>query len=401
MKSTFVILIVLLVPLLSESQDFRPGYVVRNGNDTTRGLISYRSGRSIANCEFRTNKKAVTQTFEASDLSAFEIDLTRYESIKLETDTLPRGNVFMRVLTKGYIDLYRYKRYFFLVMNDELIGLPEPLLVEVKRPGVTDNSKYLAKDSRFIIALNQMVQDCGLNANETGYNISDMTALISAYNECKKESFPVPKKKMLKINYGAFASYGVSKMDYNREYPITTVHIPFDKCRTVYVGVGVDLSSPLVTDRLFMSFEFWYTQLYYQGYYQGPTTGGTLRQDLLFDVTYLKFPIGFRYNLAGGNNTPYIKTGLAFSKIPKYDFRVVDEVEIVDGTVYMEGTVDVGHRIKTNTRRVWLGAGYEARFDRLGVFAEVRGEYGGGFIGDFFDSKSTLIEFNVVAGVRF
>jgi len=362
-----------------------------------RGLISHRSGRSVPNCEFKANKGSSVTEYTADQVLGYEVDLARYETVKLDTDTLPRGNVFMRVLAKGAIDLYRYKRYFFLMKDDELIGLPEPLLVSVTRPGVTD-LKYAAKDARTVIILNQIVQECGMNANETSYNSKDMTALVIAYNTCKKDNQPLPKKPTLRVNYQAFASYGTSVMNYD----YYKVSIDFDPCRTIHGGIGIDLTSPILSDRLSLSTEFWYTQMYYQGYYEGPTTGGTLRQDLQLDMTYLKFPVGVRYAFQGTRSAPYVKLGVAFGRVSKNDFNVVDEVEITaDGSVYMEGTFDVAHRVKTNPRRVWAAIGYEQRLRKLRIFGEVRGEYGGGFVGDVFDAKSTLAEFNILGGIRF
>lgn len=392
-----LLLVLLAIPLVISAQDFRDGYVVKPGNDTVRGLISYRSARSVPVCEFKVDRRADVQQLTAEQLVAFEIDRVRYESIMLAADTMPKGKVFMAVLAKGAIDLYRYSRFFFLHHDNELIGLPEPLLVKVKRPGVLDGSTYMKKDSRFVAMLNQLVQECALNANLTGYDEGDMVKLINAYNTCKHDQVIVPRKKSFKANFKVFGGFGASSMTYN--YKVNSVD--FDLCLRPSVGIGTDLSSPILSDRMFFTLEVWMSRPFYQGYDQRFLTGGTLRQDFLIDLTYVKMPVGLRYHFTGRNTTPYISGGLAFGMVPRHDFRAINEIEFPDGSVYSEGLYSTDYYFKTNTRRLWIGAGYLISLGKLQMFLELRGDMGGGFMGDQTDSKSTLVEANILGGLRF
>lgn len=393
---TIILLFLFALAAQLRAQDFRPGYIIKAGNDTIRGLISYRSGKTIADCDFKASKKAPVQKFTAEEIIGYDVDFALYEMVLIDSDTMPKGRVFMRVLARGYYDLYRYREFFFL-KRDELIGLPEPLLIRTRRQGPEDDRVYMKRDSRFVVLLNQLVQDCGFNANASGYNADDILALVTAYNECKGEVRTLPAKDGFKINFQLFAGYGPSKMVYD----YAGVHIPYNTCRTVSGGGGVDLSSPALFDRLFFTAEIWYSKPFYQGYYEGQYSGTLLREDFLLDVTYLRIPIGFRFNFMGGANTPYMKTGLSFSRLPNYNFRTIDEAELPDGTIYSEGVDDDSYFVKTNTRRLWMGIGYSAQVNRIQLFAELRAETGDGFIGDAVDSKSKITEFNILGGIRF
>lgn len=391
------IYLLLVFPVLCVAQDFRPGYVVKHGNDTIHGFISYRSARSVPICEFKVGKKSDVQELTPDQLVAFEVSLARYETVMLATDTMPGGKVFMSVLAKGAIDLYRYRRFFFLQRSNELIGLPEPLLVNVSRPGVLDGSKYMRKDSRFVVILNQLVQECGLNANETGYDEGDLTKLIDAYNACKKDQIIIPRKKALRVDLKVFGGFGASSMTY--AYNVNSVN--FDPCLRPSLALGADLSSPVLSDRMYLSIELWGSRPFYQGYDERFFTGGTLRQDFLLDLTYLKIPVGLRYHFIGERSTPYITGGLAFGRVPWHDFRTINELELPDGSVYSEGLYSTDYFVKTNTRRLWVGTGYLIRLGKLQMFGELRGDMGGGFMGDLTDSKSRIVEVNILGGIRF
>jgi hypothetical protein len=403
MRLKFVFIIVLSLPQLGNAQDFRKGYIVKAGGDTLSGLVSYRSARTIPQCEFRQSKDAEVVRFEATELSAFGVDYETFQRVELVSDTLNAGAVFMRVLLRGETDLYRFGRFFFLYRNDELIGLPEPRLENVSRPGVLDGSKYMRKDSRYVAILNVIVGECGYNANETGYNDSDMMELISKHNLCAGDSETLPQKKSLAIRAQVFASYGTSSMtlSYEGRYALADLYVPFTRDMTLSVGGGIDISFPRITDRLLLSTEFWLGQYAYQGYFETPYTGGILQVDHSISLTNLKIPIGLRYDFFGGYaSTPYVRGGLEVNIAVSHNYTTYNEIVYPWGDVDVIGVRDQNASVR-NPLRAWFGFGYVVRVSGFQLFTELRSEYGGGFVGDSTDSKSTFAEFNLMAGVRF
>jgi len=401
--ATFTLLLLALTtPGLA--QDFREGYIVTRTLDTLHGQISYRSGRTINECEFKPSKKAPVVKYTGDDLASFEVDYTVYHSVKLASDTLNAGTVFMSVLALGEIDLYKFHRFFFLLREGELIGLPEPLLVSVDRPGVLDGSKYMQKDSRYVVILNQIVSECSINANETEYNERDMIQLISAFNSCNGNSEKLSEMTRLRVNFQAFVSYGTSSMDlsYKGKYALADLHVPFTRDWMFSGGGSIDLSIPRLTDRLFVTAELWYGKYAFQGHFETRYLGGNLSQEHSITLTSLKIPIGLRYDFVGGQaNTPYVKGGLEINHVIKSEYKTYDTIVYPWGGDDYHDVNNQNDDVKKNPFRFWIGTGYVIRLSGFRLFVELRGEYGGGFVGDSLDSKSAFAELNLLTGIRF
>ena len=374
------------------AQDYRPGYLITNTGDSLSGFISYNAGnKNLARCSFKKTKKSGVTRYTAAELREYGFFGDRqYVSLVLPNKTL-EGKVFVRVLAKGPIRLYRYGNQFF-VQKDSVLTLPIPEKIQVE----TEKGNMLRDDKRYVGVMNSLLLDCSLTANESSYAESDLTNLVNNYNRCKGyEPMQKKPKPLAKLNYELFAGYVQSNLEMD-----LLNGVKFSPSKTIIGGFGLDYSAPRVSDRLFLSVEGWYANALYQAYVEGPYNGDYRRMDILMDVTYFKLPIGFRYNFLKENSTPYIKVGFAPILYQKIDVKTLEEKETSTGivnTYEYEGGYDL-----KKSKGVWFSAGYDKLISgRTKLFLEFRYEKGQGYIGTAIQSFSSLDNYNFLLGLRF
>jgi hypothetical protein len=296
------IFIALLFPASLFAQDYRAGYVIKNNMDSASGFIEYSAEKKSSRvCKFRSSRKDKATAFTPEELLAYGFyGDKRYESMQIP-DSTTKGKVFIKVIVRGPLNLYQYRKTF-LVRKDSLIQLPTPKSEVID----TDKGKRTREDSRYKGLLNFLLADCKLSADETRYTESNLTNLINNYNRCKGfEPLYKKPKPIFQVNFNVTAGYNSSEMTIDLPHPVA-----LNKSNTVVGGLGVDLSSPRIFDRIFFTIDAWYVKNLYQGYYQKKAGSDIIHTDLQMEFTSIKLPIGFRYNFLKDVNTPYIKGGL-------------------------------------------------------------------------------------------
>lgn len=373
------------------AQDYRPGYIVKNNNDSISGYVAYQSlGKSASQCLFKTKRGIKPTKYGPNDLQHYGITGDReYASLTLPGSA--DGKVFCNVLVKSTLSLYRYGKAF-VIEYDSVILLPTPEDKQIE----TWKGVMTGKDNRYVGILNYIISDCQLDANATAYTETDLTNLVNNYNRCKGQA-PTYKKRRpaVKMNYSVFASYVLSDMNMYVQDPIN-----FESSKTVAGGIGADLSAPRIFDRLFITFEAWYIKSLYQAYKEDHFNGDERHRDIYMDFSYFKAPIGIRYNFFGGTNTPYVKAGFTSFFLHKSSVKTIVEKETSDGTV-LTTEIDGGYDLK-NPRGIWFSVGYDRDIFRgIRVFTEFRYERADGFVGTAIQSFSKVQNYNFLFGVRF
>ena len=177
--------------------------------------------------------------------------------------------------------------------------------------------------------MNFLLADCKLSADETRYTESSLTNLINNYSRCKGfEPLYKKPKPIFKVNYSITAGYNSSEMTIDLPDPVA-----FNTSNTVFGGLGVDLSSPRIFDRIFLTIDAWYVKNLYQGYYKQQAGSDIIHTDLRMEFTSIKLPLGFRYNFLKDVNTPFIKGGLMVSFLTDHTYEKIEEKETVYGDV--------------------------------------------------------------------
>jgi hypothetical protein len=380
-------------PLLAQA-DYRPGYIIKNNGDSVSGYLRYYSDKkSVDQCLFKQTLKKNAEKYTPTDLDAYGFHQNkRFETTVLHTDTLGDKKVFAKRIVKGPLSLLKYNKTFLIQVEGHkgTVVLPIP----VEKTVQTKQGLMIQDDRRYIDILNSYLDGSNLSANRTGYNESALTALINNFNKLKGHSpadNPVP---LTKFNYEIFSGY--MRSDMKMEIGSNTIN--FSPSVTVIGGLGLDVSSPRIFDRLSLSIQGWYVKAFYQAYSESMYIVDFVREDILMDFTYIKIPVGLRYNFSGPDNTPYFKFGFAPVFLLSSEDRTINEMEF-NGTIKVADYRD--YRIK-NSRGLWLGLGYTKTIvGNMKIFAEIRAEKTNGFVGNAIQSVSSSFNYNFLLGCRF
>jgi hypothetical protein len=395
-----VCIVCLLLPSFIFAQDYRPGYVIKNNKDSVSGFISYAAEKKNSKyCKFRPTRRGKSEVFTPNDLLAYGFNGDKqYESMTI-ADLSVKKKVFVKVLARGPLQLYQYQKSF-LARKDSLILLPSP------KSKVIETSQGLRskEDARFIGLMNFLISDCNLSANETRYTEFELTNLVNNYNRCKGvEPFYKKPKPIFRANYSLTAGYVQSNLEVEVDDPLMSglVHTQFKTSNTVVGGLGVDLSSPRIFDRVFFTLDLFYVKDFYQAYDQRTQSTTTIHRDITMDFTSIKMPFGFKYNFLKDANTPHVKAGFFLGFLVDSKIKVIEERQEVYGQV-TTSQKDDGFDLQNRPKGFWVAAGYNKKlFVNLQLFGEVRYDQGEGFIGTGIQSFSHVKNFSFMLGLRF
>ena len=384
----------LVLPLSVFAQDYRPGYVIKNNKDSVSGFIKYATGKKNSKyCMFRASRKSKAEKFTSNDLLSYGFYGDKLYISMLVPDAGNESKVFVKVLSNGPLKLYQYQKQF-LVKKDSLILLPTPKSKVVQ----TSDGMKSKDDSRYKGLLNFLVSDCKLSADGIRYTEYDLTNLVNNYNRCQGiEPLYKKPKPAFKANYMVFGGYNQSNLEVHVTDPI-----PFNKSNTVIGGIGVDLSSPRIYDRLFFTMDLSYVKNFYQAYVQGQLVSDIIHDDITMDFTSIKVPLGFRYNFLKDANTPYIKAGFMVGFVVDYDIRLNREQQTSYGRVITTTKTENVFDLQKKPKGIWMSVGYNRTiFKSLQIFAELRYDKGEGFIGTPIQSFSDMKTYSFLLGIRF
>jgi hypothetical protein len=379
--------------------DYRQGYIIKSNGDSISGYVGYRGKKAnYKNCLFKESKKGEKIRYSPSELKAYGItDDRRFESKRVEIDSGRIELRFIEIIIKGAVSLYSYKNTYY-VERDSLVKLPKNKSVTVE----TARGPYKKEDMRFVGILNYMLSDCNVMGPDVKYEERYLTGIIYHYNQCKGHpgiDFK-GKKPWAKVNFQIFGAEdiaqlridGYSKNTFNTSYSLTG-------------GIGLDISLPRVSDKIFLSIDGWYVKKIFQGYLETSDPTKTTRSDLFINTSALKFPIGFKYNFLQESQTPYIKFGLVQYFFKEKTMESLVETEGTDGSVYTkkEPMFDEFYKHSRNQPKgYWFSVGFTKNIiGRVSAFAEVRVEGNTGFIGTDVQSESSVTTLNILFGMRF
>lgn len=301
------------------AQDFREGYIITIKGDSISGLVEYPSTKKYNNyCSFKAGKKSPSMEYSPETILAYGVyGDRRYESKTVMIEGVKARN-FLQVLVKGELSLYRLDDIFYYE-KDSLQELPA-----VKRSMFySGSSSYYKSEKKYVGILNIILNECNLRADDTPYKEKDLVDLVQNYNRCLGQEGKVYKQNLpwTKIYIQAFGGISSSKL--------TMTYIPdikFNSSIGAYAGIGVDICSPRINERLFLSVEPNYYKILYQGYSEDMGSV-IIRNDYVMDISLLKTPLGIRYNFWSEKSTPYLKLGYILSFDLGSTYKHVEERE--------------------------------------------------------------------------
>lgn len=392
--STLVFLASLLFSLEGHSQiDFRPGYIVALNGDTVKGYVAYRNKKlDSRSAAFKRDARGPVMRYAPSEILGFGIyGTSAFHSVDLPPDAPDDGRAFAKVLSRGYYTLYRYRNLYLLDAHDSLITLPPTKNERVGGP----DSKVVKRVKRYVGILNYVLLDCQQNANDAQYADAALMAIIDRYNACK-ENKPLPDRtyRGLNVDFMAFGAYSAALMTYDY-----LRRVSFEG-NSVVGGAGIELSYPRGFDRLRLSVEAVFIKKIFQGFYDHAYVNEMVRQDIYANITSIRIPFGFRYNLKAPDATPYFRGGLSWEPRLSSSVRTVEERELSTGEVLTQ-EIDGGFDYK-NPKGFWLAAGYNKSLPGAkDLFFEVRYTMTQGYLGSALIDDSRNRSFDFLVGIRF
>lgn len=390
------------------AQDYRPGYIVKSKSDSISGFILYKAGNKEYYCSFKVSKKSEAVSFSPDNLLGYGFNEGgKYVSLVLPGSGSSGDKVFVRVLSEGPLTLYRYGKSFF-VKKDEILELPYPTsqIVDPVEIGATTaqkraiNNKMEKKDKRYVGVLNRLLADCRLKADEVPYYEKELTAIVNKYNRCKGfTQSNVKLKPLSRLNVGFLGGYVTSALEVKESavVPFSTSDVNFGRSKTVIGGISLDLSSPRLYDRLFLTIEGWYSKSVFIG---TDYEAGSL-QDITIDVSSVRMFLGMRYNLLHESHTPYLKVGISGTITQDLNLKSTLETENPNGDVFYSDDLS-GTYFEKKVRGYWFGIGYDQLVvGKMKAFAELRMERADAYFGTPITPDSKLNTLSVLVGIRF
>jgi hypothetical protein len=394
-----LILLCCLLSFSSKAQDYRPGYIIKNDNDSISGFIRYKAGRSNDLCDFKQSKRSGHTSFSPLELLAYGFaDGRRYISLILPGAEAKKEKVFVRVLSEGPLTLYRYGKSFF-VKKDELTELPVPE-GKIIDPVEIGGNKMEKMDKRYVSILNLLIFDCQMKADDASYSEADVTRIVNNYNQCKGFRAESKKLKPLsRVNVGFLGGYVFSDLTVKESaiVPFSDKNTNFDISKTVIGGISLDLSSPRVYDKLFLTIEGWY----FKSVYIGKDYRSSMLQDITIDVSSIRMFVGVRYNFLHESSTPFIKLGVSGTITQDLDLKSIVENENSIGQVFYDDALS-GNYFEKKVRGYWFGAGYDQLVvGKMKAFVEFRLERADAYFGTPITPDSKLNSYSLLVGIRF
>jgi hypothetical protein len=256
------------------------------------------------------------------------------------------------------------------------------------------------RDTRYISILNVLLADCQLKSDEASYSETDLTRIANNYNRCK--DFPVNDiklKPLYRANVGFLGGYVSSDLTLKESavVPFSSTEMKFDKSKTVIGGISLDLSSPRVNDKLFLTIEGWY----FKSVYLGTDYRSKMYQDITMDVSSIRMFLGFRYNFLQATSTPFLKVGISGTITQDLQLKSVVEGEDGVGRVFYDDNLN-GTYFEKKVRGYWFAAGYDKVITgNMKGFVEFRFERADAYFGTALTPDSKLNNLSLLVGIRF
>jgi hypothetical protein len=166
--------------------DFRPGYIVTYGNDTTQGQIDYAPIKiNSIMCNFRPDSTAPVKIYSAADLKSYSF----FSGRRCVTKNIKIGDkpalYFLEYIVSGEINLYYLKNsgfeYYFIEQSGKMHELRTGYQTYIEN-GVT-YSKASEKYKSTLLAVLKDAPGISEEIEHTHFDRQSLTALIVTYHQ--------------------------------------------------------------------------------------------------------------------------------------------------------------------------------------------------------------------------
>jgi hypothetical protein len=411
MKRILLLISIFFLAKIGYSQnDFRNAYIITHAGDTIVGLIDYREGgKAHKVCDFKKSKDEPVVSYEPTSIRGYgfendKIFQSREILINHALYQVPEV-VFLEVLVRGIVSLYRLDKKFFIEKND---GELQQLLNQHKEV-VVNGVKHIKETNEFVGTLTIALFDCPelrAKIQKTKLAEKGLTKLIDDYNRCTGSpgiAFKA-KKPWTKGMIGVTGGFNSSRLLFTSNGVTGYEHLndDFEVSNAPLIGVSFDILSPRLSERFSFHGDIFYVKSTYYGYNLIENLSSTQRNYVTIDLQQLNVPLGFRYTFPEKKVTPYLNAGITGILHLSSGSTWVQELETNNVVLTYR---DEALPMKNYQLGLWGGIGVLKSINRkLNGFIEFRYERTNGISQQPIDpdggGHSNVINLQVLIGIR-
>ncbi|MBL0743471.1 outer membrane beta-barrel protein [Chryseolinea lacunae] len=270
--------------------------------------------RAYRQASFRTSERGDATDYAPDQLAGYGYaGNARFESRSIDAENGQKEQLFLELLVRGTVSLFRVDNSFFMEKKGE--GKLMRLTIEhttVER----DGRQVPITNNRYLGVINLMMHDCAtIKKSLRGMALSEkkLTHLVERYNACMGTEAETFKVKMPWLRLGAGVMTGVVQSnliissDQTYMQPWTS---PYRKSNAIFGGVAFHLTSPRVNEKFALLVELQYLKSSFYSYTDVNSGFGSARNYASVSITDLRIPLGLRYTFSNKGFAPYLALGV-------------------------------------------------------------------------------------------
>jgi hypothetical protein len=405
MKKTILFLVILFVSNSIHSQNFQKGYIIKQDRDTVKGLINYSGHSNYRYCQFKDPINQDKIKYTPDNILGYGFLNDKYfESHKILNEDQSSEFVFLEVVIKGLVSLYKYDKIFYIEKGDTSFY---KISNETIKSSV-DGQEMATPSVRYIGLLNLLLSDCvEIRSKIPATSLSErsLTELIERYNKCMNAPVIIYKasKPWIHLRIGISGGILVSRVTlatgYNLYYHLTDT---FEKTNSPVYCISFDLLSPKISENTSFHGDLILCKSHNYSFNEEKVLSTTTRNYINIDMTQLKVPIGLKYTFPGRILSAFLNVGFqsTFNLNPTSGWT--RETENFYNGVNKQNYSD-RLQIRKAQFGLWGGAGiFVSMGNVLNAVFEFRGEKVDGVTDSplLATSKSSVSGFQFVIGIE-
>ena len=407
-KLTFLILLICTTEFVFSQTDYRKGYVVTYTGDTLIGLVGYRDGhKAYQLCNFKSSQAQSPIIYEPGSIIGYGFQNDKaFQSREISLKGQSSKVVFLEVLVKGRVSLYKFERALFV----EKEGTPLQQLISETKELTIDGKTVFQETHQYIGTLNIALFDCpeiSKSIPDVKLNEKALTTLVRDYNRCKGDSSIIYKVKKPWTRGTVGLAGGVNISHINFETKTTNFSFPqldgvFEVYKSPMIGVSFDVLSPRLNERISLHGDIFYLSSKYYRYSKSQPYVTIERDYVSIELHQLKIPLSIRYTFPTTSFIPYFNVGVSGTFNLRANSQWVQETEL---NHIVETYKYDALEINKNQLGVWAGCGISKSINsKLNTFVEVRYEQTQGISQNTTfkqaDLVSKIINIQLLIGIR-